>query len=385
MEEAEHSRESQVRRILHRIWIAFKRAWPILRFVVGLLLGGVAIYQLAGHQGELSGVFSLFENLRWWWLIPATIVEIASLVAYAGMESSLLAVGGIRAPLISLLGMTLGSQAINNSLPAGPAVGAVYGFRWFRRFGADAGFAGWAMAGTMVGASLSLALLATVGLVVAIGDGASLDLIPVLVGVLIATMALGLVFINERLLTWVLSWAQRLLKRFIRRQGGDIEDRIERIIDQVGVVDLNWKKMLAVIAWGAGSWFADCACFALAFLAVRASIPWEGLLLAYGAGQLAANLPITPGGLGAVEGSLTFALVAFGGQSVAAVDAVLVYRLISFWLILAIGWVACALMALSVRKGRWQKKVDETRAATSSAPDLLVDSSDLEENKCLIH
>jgi len=37
---------------------------------------------------------------------------------------------------------------------------------------------------------------------------------------------------------------------------------------------------------------------------------WKGLLLAYGAGQLAADLPITPGGLGVVEGSLTIALVA---------------------------------------------------------------------------
>ena len=41
--------------------------------------------------------------------------------------------------------------------------------------------------------------------------------------------------------------------------------------------------------------------------------------------QLAANLPITPGGLGVVEGSLTIALVAYGGGRDSTVAAVLLY------------------------------------------------------------
>ena len=59
------------------------------------------------------------------------------------------------------------------------------------------------------------------------------------------------------------------------------------------------------------------------FLAIHAPIPWKGLLLAYGAGQLAATLPITPGGLGVVEGSITVALVAFGGAETSTAYAVL--------------------------------------------------------------
>ena len=53
----------------------------------------------------------------------------------------------------------------------------------------------------------------------------------------------------------------------------------------------------------------------LAFEAVGVDVPWRGVLLAYAAAQLATNLPITPGGLGVVEGSLTVALVAFGGAA----------------------------------------------------------------------
>ena len=91
------------------------------------------------------------------------------------------------------------------------------------------------------------------------------------------------------------------------------------------------------------------------FLAVDASIPWKGLLLAYGAGQLAANLPITPGGLGVVEGSITIALVAFGGSQNSTFDAVLMYRVISFWLVLVVGWLFWGQLAYQVRKGRWTR------------------------------
>ena len=67
-------------------------------------------------------------------------------------------------------------------------------------------------------------------------------------------------------------------------------------------VRLSWTQIGHVIAWGTTNWLLDCACFAMMFLAIHAPIPWSGLLLAYGAGQLAATLPITPGGLGVVEG-----------------------------------------------------------------------------------
>jgi uncharacterized protein (TIRG00374 family) len=121
-------------------------------------------------------------------------------------------------------------------------------------------------------------------------------------------------------------------------------------------VRLGWREVNTIVLWGVGNWLLDCACFAMMFLAVHAPIPWKGLLLAYGAGQLAATLPITPGGLGAVEGSITIALVAFGGVRATTVDAVLIYRLISFWLILVIGWALCGELALQVRRGRWDRE-----------------------------
>ena len=105
-----------------------------------------------------------------------------------------------------------------------------------------------------------------------------------------------------------------------------------------------------VAGWGLANWVLDCGCLSLSFLALGVGVPWKGLLLAYGAGQLAANLPITPGGLGVVEGSLTIALVAFGGQKVSTVAVVLLYRILSFWIELPVGWGTWAALAWTDRR-----------------------------------
>ncbi|MDA8380050.1 MAG: YbhN family protein [Actinomycetota bacterium] len=89
----------------------------------------------------------------------------------------------------------------------------------------------------------------------------------------------------------------------------------------VGFVWLRRYAGRAAFGWSLGSWGLDCACLLLSFVAVGAPVPWRGLLLAYGAGQLAATLPITPGGLGVVEGSLTIAIVAYGGGEISTVAA----------------------------------------------------------------
>ncbi|MFI6674286.1 YbhN family protein [Kribbella sp. NPDC050469] len=55
------------------------------------------------------------------------------------------------------------------------------------------------------------------------------------------------------------------------------------------------------------------------------------LLVAYCAASLAAIVPITPGGLGVVEGVLISMLLGFGVPADAAVLGVISWRLVQFW------------------------------------------------------
>src|SRR5205807_7523464 len=112
----------------------------------------------------------------------------------------------------------------------------------------------------------------------------------------------------------------------------------------------NRRTWALALAFAVANWLWDCLALALCFLAIGSGVPWLGLLLAYGAAQLAVNIPITPGGLGVVEGSLTIALVAYGGNQEATVATVVLYRLISFWGLLAVGWLCWGGLALAGRR-----------------------------------
>jgi putative heme transporter len=356
--------------------MTFRRMWPTIRFILGLGMLGLAVWVVASHTDELSGVSGTISRLDWWWVPPAVIVEGVSFVCFAGMQFELLGAGGLAAPKWPLLEMTFGAQAMANSLPAGTGVAAVYGFRWFRRFGADATLATWSLMGTLVASVVSLSLVASIGLGLATEQGASLDLVPVILGVLVITVAVGALFVYERPLVAVVSWGIRASRAVIHRPHGDAQEEIDKIVRWVTAVRLGWRQTCRIVLWGVGNWVFDCACFAMMFLAVHAAIPWKGILLAYGAGQLAASLPVTPGGLGAVEGSITIALVAFGGVRATTVDAVLIYRIISFWLVLAVGWAMWGNLALQVRRGRWTRQA--LAAAPEAGPDSLPDDVDID-------
>lgn len=335
---------------------AFRRAWPFLRFAIGLGGAALVVWVLSSHTDELSGISSIFGHMSWGWLIPAVVVEGASFVSLAIVQRRLLATGGLAAPLPTLSVITLASQAIINSLPGGNAVAAVYGFRWFRRLGASDSLAVWSLVATVVVGIISLALVAAAGLALAASYGASLDLVPVTIGVLVVTVALGALFLYHRPLQALASWLLRASRRVTRRDLARLESRMASFLSQVAAFRPSVRDVSSVLGWAIGNWVFDCACFAFSFLAVGATIPWKGLLLSYGAGQLAANLPITPGGLGVVEGSITIALVAFGGNRLSTVEAVLIYRVISFWCQLVVGWAGVGWLAWEVRSDRWSRR-----------------------------
>jgi uncharacterized protein (TIRG00374 family) len=330
--------------------------WPLIRVVLGLAVFALVADELDSHRAELDGLSGVVRTLRWWWVPPAFLAEAASIGCFAALQRRLLRAGGLGVPARQIVKLTLASQALTNSLPGGNAPSVVYSYRWYRRFGADGTLAAWSIVGAVVVSFSSLALVAVAGLALATGEGASLDLVPVLIGVFLLMVAIGALFVYERPLLYAVTWAVKLSQSVLRRPRGDTAEHIERIVRWVTTVRLGWPEIRRLVGWGSANWLFDCACFAMMFPAVGAPIPWKGLLLAYGAGQLAANLPITPGGLGAVEGSITIALVAFGGARVATVEAVLVYRTISFWLVLVVGWAVWGELAREVRTGRWNRR-----------------------------
>jgi len=348
--------------------------WTAVRLVAVVALAAIAVNLVAGRRTELEGAATVLGDLRWGWVVVAFSIEVTSVVAFAEVERRMLAAGGLRVGLWPLTGIALAGNSVQNSLPGGVAWASVFAYRQFRTRGADDVLAAWTMVAVEILSGASLALLAGVGVALAGDTATELNLVGTVL--VVAMVAVAVVAMVRRrgghVPITVGSWTLRVMQRLVRRPRGDAHDIVDRAWQRLVVVTPSRRDWLIGLGWSEVNWLADCACLAIAFLAVGATVPWQGLLLAYGAGQLAANLPITPGGLGVVEGSLAIALVAYGNNEASTVAAVLLYRVVSFWAMLPLGWTAWAV--LTTRARRLAQRAAQTdhpsqRAAVARAAD----------------
>ncbi|MFZ0664188.1 MAG: lysylphosphatidylglycerol synthase transmembrane domain-containing protein [Acidimicrobiales bacterium] len=310
------------------------------RVVFALVAVGLIVWVISDHTGELEGASSYLTHIEWYWLLAAVIAEFGSIICFALVQQKLLEAGGYHNRLRWFTSVTLANIAISNSLPTGSVIATIFTYRQYRRRGADEVLAGWSMVALLVVTSLTLAILAAAGVGIAGSESSSFDLVGVTIGVLFITIVVAGLFIQRRALLWMLGKISALFAKALPRSRFKPDILFERMEARLSTVRMSPGQIVVTAGWGLFNWVFDCGCLVLSFAALGVGVPWRGLLLAYGAGQLAANLPITPGGLGVVEGSLVIALVAYGGAETSTVAAVFLYRLISFWGELPFGWFA---------------------------------------------
>jgi len=323
-------------------------AWA--RFVIGIGLGAAAIWAVSNQRGELVGVGSELNRLSPQWVLVAVASEALSFVAFARMQQRLLRAGGVRLTGGRALGLTVAASAIASSIPGGPAFATVYAYRQYRRAGADESIAGWGLVATLLCSALGLTVVAGGGVLLAERQGAALDLVGVTAAIFVVVLLAMVVFSRRNFVSASVLLSIRIAKRLTGFPRGAAAEHLNNVVRELSQVSLTLRDIVPSLAWSLGNWGFDCGALAISYTAIGTSIPWRGLLLAYGAAQLASTLPITPGGLGVVEGSLTVALVAYGGVQLSTVAAVILYRIISFWGFLPLGWLVWALVAMRDRR-----------------------------------
>jgi uncharacterized protein (TIRG00374 family) len=342
-----------------------------LLIAVALITSGlVAVRVLIDSRDELIAAADDLTRLRPAWLLAAVAAEVISYISYAWAQRSLLrGGGGVEVSVAPMTAMAVSGQAAANCLPGGVAISAGVTYRLLSRRGVDAGLCGWMLTVTTMLYASALAVLALIGAQIA---GSSSDAVPDLrlpSAALLMVMVLaggGLYLVRHRRLAMsALSWLAHHVDGAVARRRGDPDDgcgAAARFVDHVSSIRAGSRVLAAAALLLVVCWAADGMCLALSFFALGDSPPWTGLLLAYCAAQLAAMIPFTPGGLGVVEGSLTVALVAFGGAAQAALSAVLLYRLISFWGLLP-GGAACYVGLRITDRRRATLRQPQTQAA----------------------
>ncbi len=323
---------------------------PWLRRVLGAVVLGAALGAAYVRRHELAQAWHLLGTLRWWWVGAAIGFEVASLIAFARLQWWLLRAGGIRLRVATIIEITLAGNAMAMSLPGGAAWAAAWAFSQLRRRGADSVLAGWVvlMAGAV--ASFVLFLLLVAGSFIAGDSGPVKEFRFVGLGLALIPAVAAIVAVAAHRNPAVRRALARAWAWFSASRAGRVAPPVERFAERVRCVQPTRGQWLEAFGLAALNWLETCGVLAACIIALGAHVPWRGILVAYTLAQVAASLPITPGGLGVVEGSLTALLIAYGMPTKFALAAVLLFRVVSFWGLVPIGWGAWALITFAGRR-----------------------------------
>jgi len=120
--------------------------------------------------------------------------------------------------------------------------------------------------------------------------------------------------------------------------------RLTSTLGQVIPRLLDLAQQPAKLAEGVGGTllvdFAYIGCLAVSVRAFGGSLPFATVAVVYLTGSAIGSAVPTPGGIGAVEAALSAGLTAAGLHGTVAFSAVLLFRTVTFWLPVPLGWIS---------------------------------------------
>jgi uncharacterized protein (TIRG00374 family) len=279
---------------------------------------------------------------NWWWFAPALAAELASLLAFSLATRVLLPRDATRPGLWRLFRIDLAGIAISHSVPGGAAAGTALGFRLLHRSGVAAGAATFAKLGQGAVSALVLQalLLSSVAIAIPLHGSSPLYLTACLagLGILVALALLTVLLLRaEDPLTRAAGALAARLPRLTRNSG---ERLVRRLAADIRAVAARPRIFAASVGWSAGNWLFDAFALWCAIKAFGHALGYDGLLVPFCLANTAAWIPLTPSGLGIVEGVIVPTLVGFSTPRGIALLGTTTWRLINFWLPIPLGAAA---------------------------------------------
>ena len=293
-----------------------------LRTLITLVASVAAVYLLAGELAKAS-LGSALRSAHWDWGIAALALSAAT---YVGATVALSGFVADRLPFFRTLLAQVAGSFVTLVTPAAVG-GATLNIRYLQRRKIPA-----AVAAASVGVSQVVAFVLHILLILIFaaiaGTSAKEPIQPpqwawfVLAG--LVAVALTVIAIPA---------GRRVLRA-----------RLSPMLGQVLPQLLDVAQHPRKLARGIGGALLLSLCYILCLAACVAafgrSVPIAKIGVVYLTGSAIGSIVPTPGGLGAVEAALTAGLTAAGVPGAVAVSAVLLFRLLTFWLPVPFGWAA---------------------------------------------
>jgi uncharacterized membrane protein YbhN (UPF0104 family) len=304
-------------RTLHAFWARL----PLreLRIAGTVAVLGVAVYLVLVRRGSIEHALSRLGRAQPGWIAVAVAGELVSLACYVALVRVLLQLGTVTVPFRALFSLTVIGIAMINSVPGGQAISTIYWYEQLRRYSVRRSVAAFVLLlSTLVGIA-TLVLLAACGLAFGSHGFASQARFPVLA--VAAAIVIAAVLGRRRFVPAAL-WV-------IRRLGGS---------DAASEQSVAANHLVLLLVLGFLNWLFDAAVLFAALAAMGETIPVRGVVVAYSLGQLVSAIPILPGGGGTIEATMSAGLILAGGTAAPVIAAVLLYRIVSAWGLVPLGW-----------------------------------------------
>lgn len=312
--------------------------WTVGRLLIlALLVEYLVVPQLAGPRK----VVHLLADVNPLLLLAGVVLEAAALLAYGKLTRAVLP-GSERIRFSTIFRIELTTLSVSHCAPGGSAAGTALGYRLLTQFGAQPGDAGFALGVQGVGSAMVLNVILWIALIVSIPvwGFSAVYLLAAAVGALLLIATAAGVFALTRGEARTGAFLEGLAGRVPFVDAAALRQSFARLSARLAELSRHREVLLRALAWAALNWLLDAASLAVFVGAFGHWVNPDGLLVAYGLANVLAVIPLTPGGLGVVEATLTTLLVGFGTQRGVATLGVLVYRLIQFWAPIPLGGLA---------------------------------------------
>ncbi|WP_317445277.1 lysylphosphatidylglycerol synthase domain-containing protein [Streptomyces collinus] len=295
------------------------------RTLMSFIAGAIGAYYLLTQLTHIQ-FGTLFSQAQWGWVAAAVLFSALSYVAAA---MALLGFVPERVPFLRTVGAQVAGSFVKIVAPA--AVGGVaLNTRFLQRQGVRPGLAVASVgASQLFGLGCHILMLLSFGYLTGTEKTPSLSPSRTVIAGLLTVAVLVLVvtsvpFLRKFVVTRVRSLFAGVVPRML-----DVLQRPQKLVTGIGGMLLLTACFVmcldaSIRAFGDGSTSLSIASVAVVFLA----------------GNALGSAAPTPGGVGAVEASLTLGLIAVGLPKEVAAPAVLLFRLLTLWLPVLPGWLA---------------------------------------------
>jgi uncharacterized protein (TIRG00374 family) len=346
-----------------RRWVPRQVKWTFTAVVLFFVLEYVLLPEITSARKSIS----LLGRVNVLWLILACGLEVGAWVAYSGLTYAVLS------PTVPsrfrILRINMSSLAVSHILPGGTAPGTAVAYRLLSESGVPGSVAGTGLATQGIGSAVVLNMLFWLALLISIPLTGYNPLygFAAIFGVLLISASAGVVLLFTKGRSQASGWLHRLSKRVPFVNPNSVAALVQRVADRLEILFADRHLLLRALAWSAAFWLLDASSLWVFILAFGHVVQPLDLLVAYGLANILAVIPITPSGLGVVEGVLIPTLSGFGVAKEVAILGVLSWRLINFWLPIPAG----GLSYLSLRVGP-MAKTGKVRREWPPVPDAAV-------------